>query len=270
MLADDLIYDIGLHRGEDTAYYLRKGYRVLGFEANPRLVYQARQRFADEISRGQLEIVEGAIADSDADTVAFYQNPRTTAWGTINSAWVERNRSGAERIDVPVVRFRDHLIRTGTPYYIKIDIEGADAFCLNALLAVDDPPVYVSIESEKLHFPALQHELDVLERIGFDRFAAVQQWGMSQRVIETCDRAGRPFRYRFEAEASGGFGADIATWSTRDQVERRYRSIFRRYRLFGDQALINRTGVGFRLRHETSRLLGVPLPGWYDTHARRS
>ena len=33
---DDLIFDVGLHRGEDTEFYLKKGFRVVAFEANPR------------------------------------------------------------------------------------------------------------------------------------------------------------------------------------------------------------------------------------------
>ena len=31
----DLIYDVGFHQGEDTAYYLKKGFRVVAFEAHP-------------------------------------------------------------------------------------------------------------------------------------------------------------------------------------------------------------------------------------------
>ena len=33
----DLIYDIGQHTGEDTAFYLGKGFRVVAVEANPTL-----------------------------------------------------------------------------------------------------------------------------------------------------------------------------------------------------------------------------------------
>ncbi len=34
---DDLIYDVGMHKGEDADYYLKKGFRVIGFEAIPEL-----------------------------------------------------------------------------------------------------------------------------------------------------------------------------------------------------------------------------------------
>jgi hypothetical protein len=31
----DLIFDIGAHRGEDTEYYLRRGFRVVAVECEP-------------------------------------------------------------------------------------------------------------------------------------------------------------------------------------------------------------------------------------------
>jgi len=41
----NLIYDIGMNNGDDTAYYLQRGFRVIAVEANPALVSQAIQRF---------------------------------------------------------------------------------------------------------------------------------------------------------------------------------------------------------------------------------
>ena len=34
----DLIYDVGMHNGDDTAYYLHKGFRVIAIDANPAMV----------------------------------------------------------------------------------------------------------------------------------------------------------------------------------------------------------------------------------------
>ena len=33
-----MVFDVGMHRGEDTELYLSKGFRVVAFEANPNLV----------------------------------------------------------------------------------------------------------------------------------------------------------------------------------------------------------------------------------------
>jgi hypothetical protein len=46
--AVSLIYDVGMFNGDDTAYYLEKGFHVVGIEANPRLITQLTQRFSAE------------------------------------------------------------------------------------------------------------------------------------------------------------------------------------------------------------------------------
>ena len=40
----DLIYDIGMHEGEDSEFYLLKGFRVVAVEADPDLCQAAAER----------------------------------------------------------------------------------------------------------------------------------------------------------------------------------------------------------------------------------
>src|SRR5262249_5480686 len=47
-----LIYDVGMNNGDDTAYYLRRGFRVVAIEPNPALVATACERFRREIETG--------------------------------------------------------------------------------------------------------------------------------------------------------------------------------------------------------------------------
>lgn len=79
-----------------------------------------------------------------------------SVFGTTNTEWVERNRVNVTQIEVPVVRFQDHLRRTGTPYFVKIDIEGDDGLCLDALLALEARPALLSLESDKTDFDQLR------------------------------------------------------------------------------------------------------------------
>jgi 16S rRNA A1518/A1519 N6-dimethyltransferase RsmA/KsgA/DIM1 with predicted DNA glycosylase/AP lyase activity len=69
----DLVFDIGLHKGEDTDYYLKKGFRVVAVEANSELVRECRSRFAQEIANERLYIIEGAVAEGRGK-VLFYKN----------------------------------------------------------------------------------------------------------------------------------------------------------------------------------------------------
>jgi FkbM family methyltransferase len=88
---NNLIYDVGMHLGEDTAYYLKKGFKVIAFEADPNLILECKNRFQNELNNGKLIIVEGAIVDfskaeSQIEYVSFYKNKSVSVWGTaINS-----------------------------------------------------------------------------------------------------------------------------------------------------------------------------------------
>ena len=71
----DLIYDVGLHKGEDAEFYLKMGFKVIGIEAHPDLVQHCRTRFRHELARGQMQIIAGAIAPaSKGPSITFYKN----------------------------------------------------------------------------------------------------------------------------------------------------------------------------------------------------
>lgn len=268
----DLVYDLGLHKGEDTDYYLKRGFRVVAIEADPELAALNRQRFADEIDSGRLVLVEGAVSDTADDQVTFFRNVDHSVWGTVVKSWAERNSrlgTGSVEVTVRVVRLGELFERYGAPYYLKIDVEGMDLVALKTLLDSSARPTYVSIESEKIDFGRLQEEFDVFEQLGYDEFAVVEQWGAFLQRVPTDSHEGRPIDHVFEPGSSGLFGSDLRVeWVDRAEAERRYRSIFRSYRLFGDDSVFARVP---RLRAWKERLewrLRRPLPGWYDTHAR--
>src|SRR5262245_54527799 len=123
--ASNLVFDVGAHKGEDSDFYLKLGYRVLAIEANPSLAQQLRQRFHKEIETGKYILIDQAIAARSGE-IAFYLNSFTTEWGTTDPEWVKRNEAlGArtERINVKCVDFSQVLENHGCPHYIKVDIE---------------------------------------------------------------------------------------------------------------------------------------------------
>jgi FkbM family methyltransferase len=258
-----------MHRGHDSAFYLAKGYRVVAFEADPDHVAHAHERFAPEIAAGQMTIVAGAVTADGHGTVRFFRHSLDDAWGTVDETWVARNstRGESEAIEVPATDFAETLREHGIPWYMKIDIEGTDRVCLESLRQFDERPRYLSIESEKARWATLLEEFDLLESLGYGRFAVVQQQGMDQREIVTTRLDGSPLTYRFEEISSGPFGDDLGdAWGDRATAEAAYCRIFRDYRRFGDDSLMNRTRPTRVLRRALSTVLGRPLPGWYDTH----
>ena len=270
-LVEDLVYDVGAHKGEDTAFYLAKGYRVVALEANGELIGVCRRRFATEIGEGRLTLIEGAVTDSDEPTVRFYRHPLST-WGTTSEEMVTRNSivAASEAVDVPAVRFAELLRETGMPSFMKIDIEGSDMLCLQALLEFEQRPQSVSIESHKTDWLRIEQEFALLARLGYDRFAVVQQGDIPGKELQTRRLDGSPLAFRFEEDSSGPFGSDVGPWLSRDAAVARYRRVFLAYRLIGAKSRLRQTRVGRKLHGWALRRFKRPLPGWYDTHAARS
>jgi FkbM family methyltransferase len=276
---EDLVYDVGMHKGEDTDYYLRKGFRVIGFEADPDLVEQCRNRFKEEIENGKLIVVEGAITELSSGktkdkAIRFFKNKSNSVWGTVADDWAHRNEilgTSNEIIEVPVVNFSECLKKSGIPHYLKIDIEGMDTVCLKALIHFEQKPDYVSIESEKVSCDKLIKEIELLKQLGYKGFKAIQQSGISNQKEPNPSKEGVYASYQFREGSSGLFGADLPSkWKDDKQILDQYKLIFLQYRLFGDYGSLTRFFAGKVLIRILQRLLRKPLPGWYDTHAKHS
>ena len=78
-------------------------------------------------------------------------------------------------------RFESLIERFGVPYYMKVDIEGADLLCLQGLARAHSRPKYVSIESDKRRWSRLRQEFSLLRELGYDRFKIVQQREVMQQ-----------------------------------------------------------------------------------------
>ena len=243
----DLIYDVGMHKGEDSDFYLKKGFRVIGFEADPDLMEHCRNRFSREIDQGRLTLVEGAIVEhteqTTAESVRFYQNKNNSVWGTIQGDWARRNETlgaSSDTIEVKTVDFANCLRQYGVPYYLKVDIEGSDAICLRALVNFEQKPDYVSIESEKVTFAKSLEEFHLFRKLGYTAFRAVQQEGISSQVAPAECREGFYVDYKFLEGASGLFGEDLpGKWKNYDEILVEYKIIFLLYNLFGDYGKLN-------------------------------
>lgn len=274
----NLIYDVGMHHGQDTDYYLKRGYRVIGFEANPDNAEICRRRFAAAIDAGQLIVVEGAISENISQNgsvarIKFFRNKDHSFWGSSAGDWAYRNEvmgTSNEIIEVDAVDLKESFRRYGIPFYLKADIVGSETICLRALLDFDTKPDYLSIRSEKVIFSRLAEEIELFEQLGYDRFQAVQQ-DFTDFKFEFASAAGEKIVHTFEEGASGIFGEDLrGKWKTKELILRDYRKIFTLYWLFGDYSYLIQTEKGKKFITQLERIVKRPLPGWYDTHAKHS
>jgi FkbM family methyltransferase len=199
----DLIYDIGLFDGEDTAYYLFRGYNVVAVDANPLMVERARLRFSKEILARRLTLVNAGVSESEG-TATFWISD-SPEWSSFDKAIASRNGTGHRPVPVPTVPFSQLLAEHGTPHYLKIDIEGNDRVCVDALRG-RELPRYISMETECLgDSKVLSDEqaavtLELLREIGYLRFKLVNQNGW---IPVGSNRAAYFVRHLFQSAARG-------------------------------------------------------------------
>jgi FkbM family methyltransferase len=233
-----LIYDIGLHRGDDTEFYLKKGFRVIAVEANPKLIEHARTRFAPQLASGQLKLVHAAMAAFKGE-VEFYVNLDKDDWSSMDPAYGARMNTRFEKIRVPAMPFADLLDRHSVPHYIKCDIEGGDMDVLQSMLRNSARPKYFSVEAHDLAYYAL------LSAMGYTRFKLVNQNLNWATKLPSPAAEGESVEHVFAGDCSGPFGKEsVGDWCTLDEV------------LQADQAV--RTIAKFPWMSNA----------WFDIHAR--
>ena len=168
-MLEGLIYDVGMNTGDDTAYYLSRGFKVLAIEADPTLCASAAARFRDPIEQGRLTVLNLGIAATPG-TLDFWICESRSVWSSFNRSIASRDGSPHHSVPVPCQTFDWVLRRYGTPYYLKIDIEGNDRLCIEALEA-GDLPRYVSIEVGDV-----DRVVERLAALGYTGFKAISQF----------------------------------------------------------------------------------------------
>ena len=274
-----VIFDLGAHKGEDSDFYLRKGFRVVAVDASDELCEKNLQRFKENSDSNEFKMLNYAVTDKDNEIVTFYQNTNNTIWGTIFDSWDARNKrmgSTSTKKNVNTIRLdtllKSELQSDETVEYIKIDIEGADVIALKSLLNCKQKPRFVSIESEKVFWDKLVEEFSVFQQLGFTKFKIIDQTRVSKQKCPNPSREGKYIDYKFEVGSSGLFGDDLpGEWLSAEDAMAAYKKIFWRYKYFGDDGTYN-----FRKyfkNKSVKKLLGkiqriiFPHVGWYDTHA---
>jgi FkbM family methyltransferase len=240
-----MIYDVGMHDGTDTAFYLHQGHRVLAIEADPALAAAGAQRFSAAVARGQLQILNVGIAEQTG-TAAFWICEDHSVWNSFDRAVASRNGSRCHQVTIPTMRFADILAQHGVPMYLKIDIEGADAFCVRDL-PPGRLPHFISVESEcvgdddALDAAGALCMLDLLRDAGYTRFKMVSQddfstagdwtWrGRGGRRLLDWRLRRRNAGYRFQIGSSGPWGEGLlGRWSTYAAARARYLSLRERF-----------------------------------------
>lgn len=275
-----LVFDVGMHNGDDTAYYLHRGYDVVAIEADPDLVEAAQARFPDAIASGRLRIEHCAIASEEGEA-DFFICPSKRIWNSFDKACASREGRECHPIKVRTRPLRQILAEHGVPFYLKIDIEGFDRVAA-ADIPDHDPPAYVSMEvgsiddfyllrakgytgfkciqqgcftqvrSPQLSLrSAIQAQITRLKSTSFANWLRTRYQRFQQAVCPSAPQNAAPGGWIFDPGSSGPFGEDTpGPWMGFEQVLHAWLSV--------------------QIGHEFGYRLSPPGNSqWFDLHAKR-
>jgi FkbM family methyltransferase len=203
-----VIYDFGMNNGDDVDYYLRKGVRVVGVDANPELCEHVSQRFAAEIEQGRLAVLNVALSETEsAEPITFFVHRH-------NHVLSRLPEPPADMIDQfePIqvaCRTPASIVREyGEPLYVKIDLEFYDFQVLRNLFAAGILPTEISAESHSVQVFAC------LVANGYKSFSLVEGSSVSRDYANaTIATPEGPTPFQFKHHSAGPFGEDIrAPW----------------------------------------------------------
>lgn len=209
----NLIYDIGANIGQDTDFYLKKGYDVVAVEADPLLADGLKKNFSFQIKAGFLTVLNIGIA-GNRGKIPFYVN-KHNVWSSFCSKlgsrivdFPEVTLGGLDRVvDIECFTLIDIFKEYGVPFYLKVDIEGYEYEAIDFLRNINTTlnlPTYISTECYKIEF------IDLLFDLGYDKF----KW-INQRFVENQHND----NYKFKFGASGQFGEDLLQqWQTKEEL----------------------------------------------------
>jgi FkbM family methyltransferase len=232
-MAAGLIYDVGVENGDDSAYYLHKGFKVVGVEASPVAAERLRKRFEAEIGDGRYVLLPVGIAAS-AGKAEFWVCDDHSHWSSFDRSIASRSNCRHHPVRVETRTFGSILDEFGRAAFCKIDIEGNDNLCIEALSAETRPP-YLSVEVIRG-----DEQLGLLRSKGYTRFKFISQRSFRQPLptlikmkahlpqwmrlpITSAEARLTSYRkdgsWRFPGGSSGAFGQQThGPWQNFDQA----------------------------------------------------
>ncbi|MET0115445.1 MAG: FkbM family methyltransferase [Limnospira maxima] len=198
-----LIYDFGMHDGADTEFYLKKGFNVVAIEANPYIAASVNRRLKKFIDADKLKILN-ICAHNNSGDMAFYVNKEISQYSSFDLELASRHGGEIEKIYVPAAKPIEIFKKFGTPYYVKIDIEGADKYVVEDIHRMSVRPPYLSYENGGGYI------FDILCRSGYNSFKFVDQSAHNKQPLPFPALEGDYICHEFPIGSSGPFAEETS------------------------------------------------------------
>ena len=206
-----------MNNGDDLAYYLKKGTKVVGVEANPELCTLVEKRFADEIQNGSLIVLNCILTTENTDhmgTFYIHQNYHVLSqFPRPDNEFIDKFKP----IEVSQRTASSIILEHGHPYFVKIDLEHYDQYVLSEIFSNKIKPDFVSVE---------MHDFvvyDILKETGYRVFNTVdgETVPVKYNDVQFLNIRGGNCTYSFPYHSAGPFGSDItqSPWRTRNEMD---------------------------------------------------
>jgi FkbM family methyltransferase len=231
----DLIFDIGMSEGNDTAFYRAKNFRVIGVEPDIEMFAHLTERFAADIAEAKIKLYNCAASEHAGEIIEFYHHDQHQGISSLSNSRAEFTPGSYTSYKILTIDWPSLSAKHGVPYYMKIDIERHEREFLRGMAKAPILPAYISIESYQLEAAQLLYEL------GYTAFQLIDQNPAGGFTLPTIQREGATITWHDWSHCSGPFGRDLPenNWLSFEEFRKLWLTIR------PDQA-----------------------PTWYDCHAR--
>lgn len=238
----NLIFDIGVNKGEDTRFYLDKGFNVVGVEASPVIVEQLKIDFAQELASGRFILEECGLWHERCQ-ITFYRNLDNDHWSSFEEAYGCRNGTAYEELVIDCITTKDLVEKHGMPRFMKIDVEGADKYIVADLAGFNLKPLFVSVEEYG------KDAIEALHNAGYTKFNFTAQRDKKWAIPPNPPKEGAFIEKTFTGYDSGLFGLELPSeWLDYEAAKAEFRN---------------------NIRNDEYVYVG-PENEWYDVHAMRA
>ncbi len=162
----DLCFDVGAHKGNRTAIFLRLGAKVVAVEPQESCVKYLKAKFGE---KPNFVLVEKGLAEKEGEfimSICEEANDISTfseKWKTGRFSDYKWNKKQL----VPVTTLDSLIKEFGLPVFCKIDVEG---FEYQVLRGLSQPIKYISCEFAKEFFSDTKKCVDHLVSLGYGNF----------------------------------------------------------------------------------------------------